>query len=112
MKKVALILFCLGILLFTLNTAEAGPIKLKVFGKGGIVQTPDGYTYICPNQSSMVCTDVLVEGVAETNTLNGLNGTLNYNGQSYQVEIVTVEILYIEGENYHGQGLVVRGNIK
>ena len=103
---------CLGILLFTINAVEAGPIKMKVYGKGGIVQSPDGYTRVCPYQSQETCADVTIQECAGSDYLNGAKATLNYNGHNYQIEIVRVEIIYIDSDTYYGQGLVVKGNLE
>lgn len=57
MKKSVLI-FTLGLLLSTLSIA--GPIKIVVYGSGGIVHTGDK-DLLCPNPSDCKCSDVTMD---------------------------------------------------
>ena len=112
MKKVIMMFFCLGLLIFCMQNAEAGPIKLKVYGKGGIIQKPDGIIYVCPHVSTDVCTEVTIEGFLEPEgSLKGLNGSFCYKGKQMKVIIQQVNILFIDGDQYTVNGLVVRERI-
>lgn len=83
-----------------------GPIKLKVYGKGGIVAEPgdDGLTKVCPDQSQNVCTEVtipqsIVDPGGSDDDLKEREGLMEINGEVYRVRIVEHGKLEVLGKN-------------
>jgi hypothetical protein len=78
MKK-SILIFTLGLLLCTLSMA--GPIKVTLYGKGGIIYT-EGQSKVCPEQSECVCSQLTIDlsklTQFEDGTIDALPATITF----------------------------------
>ncbi len=100
----------LGVLILVLVgiAVSAGPIRLWVYGKGGIIQKGDGSIVVCPNSSEELCTQVLIEGFSGGSSLTNIEGTMLYQGKTHRVEILEAVNFECIQNKYRCNSIVVR----
>jgi len=99
MKKLIVLLFSS----FFLISLSAEATFVVVYGKGGVVNNPDGSSHICPDQSDKKCASISLP-------TTGTDGIMTVDGMTYNVEIIEMSIIGRDGDDFYCNGVIV--NVK
>jgi len=102
MQPFKFLIALLVISLFTISTSQAGGIKIKLYGSGGIVSEGD-VNKICPvTDPNKVCANLTVEeGVLQPDgTITNASALLEFEATESTIQIIEMSNIVPDGSDY------------
>ena len=99
----------IGLLLATVSLAARADIHVTIYGKGGVIYDPaTGWTKICADYSTHVCCVITIPSPLLGGNDTGITGTLIYEGNSYNVQVMELPGLFEGPDGYECHGITVK----
>ncbi|MBW6492580.1 MAG: hypothetical protein K0B15_15450 [Lentimicrobium sp.] len=86
---------------FSFLSFSANATFVTVYGKGGVINKPDGTSIICPDSSDKRCANITIPSTGTT------DGFVSVDGITYNVQILEMNIIGPDADDFYCNGITV-----
>lgn len=91
--------------IFFTSSAFAGPIKILVYGSGGIYTNGDDTHKVCPiKDPGRVCAEIELDMDYGESNMENYSGVLTFENQKFTVQILNGHVVKKEEEQWYAEG--------